>query len=331
MNVLLVGGGGYVGGALTDILAASVHNIRVYDALLYEDNFRKPVDFVYGDARDLTRLKPQLEWADAVVWLAAIVGDGACEIRPEITASINVDAVRGLVDNFDGRIVFLSTCSVYGAQDKILDERSPTNPLSLYARTKLESESILADSNAIIFRLGTLYGIGDLFSRVRFDLVVNTLTVRAFMHGKINVFGGDQYRPLLHVRSAAEAIRDALHLEQSGIYNLKEQNYRISDLAEMVKQHFPDIEINYTELPFEDTRNYRVSSDLASDDLGIISPDRLNHGIQEIKELIENNRIVDLDDPRVSNAGFLSRNLDHPVFTNGSVIEGKEMFETRNN
>ena len=75
MNVLVVGGAGYVGGAVTDLLMQSEHNLRVYDALLYEESYRKPVDFIYGDVRDRDRLLPHLKWADAVVWLAALVGD----------------------------------------------------------------------------------------------------------------------------------------------------------------------------------------------------------------------------------------------------------------
>ena len=136
------------------------------------------------------------KWADAVIWLAAIVGDGACQLNPEITVEVNQEAVGWMARHFDGRIVFMSTCSVYGAQDNIeLNEDSPTAPLSMYAASKLAAETYLRSTNAIMFRLGTLFGVGDEFSRVRLDLVVNTLTVRAWQNGKISVFGGDQFRP----------------------------------------------------------------------------------------------------------------------------------------
>lgn len=164
MNVLVVGGAGYVGGAVTDILIKSEHKVRVYDALLYEESYRKNMDFVYGDVRDPERLMPHLKWADTVVWLAALVGDGACALNPEISIAINQEPVGWLARNFEGRIIFLSTCSVYGAQDKILDENAPTNPLSVYAVTKLAAEKYLEGRDAIIFRLGTLFGVGDLFS-----------------------------------------------------------------------------------------------------------------------------------------------------------------------
>lgn len=218
MNILIVGGAGYVGGAVTDLLMETEHNTRVYDALLYEEIYRKPVDFCYGDVRDHERLQPQLEWADAVVWLAALVGDPACALNPDISVAINQEPVRWLAENFDGRILFLSTCSVYGAQDGVLDETSATDPLSVYAVTKLEAEQYLAEKNAIIFRLGTLFGVSDLFSRIRLDLVVNTLTVRAHRFGKITIYGGGQFRPLLHVRDAGKAIVDNLATEHTGIF-----------------------------------------------------------------------------------------------------------------
>ena len=150
MNVLVVGGAGYVGGALTDLLAESEHNVRVYDALLYEECYRKPVDFVFGDIRDREALIEQLRWADVVVWLAALVGDAACALHPEVSRCINQGMVRWMSESFDGRILFLSTCSVYGAQNGLLYETSRTAPLSVYAETKLEAETYLADKDAIV-------------------------------------------------------------------------------------------------------------------------------------------------------------------------------------
>lgn len=319
MKVLVVGGAGYVGGAVTDLLQATDHDFRVYDALLYEESYRKPVDFIYGDVRDAECLKPHLRWADAVIWLAALVGDGACAINPDITVAINQESVRWLSENFDGRIVFLSTCSVYGAQDAILDENSPTNPLSVYAATKLAAEGYLRDKNAIIFRLGTLFGVGDLFSRIRLDLVVNTLTVRAHRYGRLTVFGGDQFRPLLHVRDAAQAVVDALEQPQTGIFNLHRQNVRIIDLAYQIRNHFPDVAIEQTEMHFQDARNYRVSSERARRELGFRPTRSIDDGIEEIRELLESRRLKDVDSPRYTNQAFLS------MFNTHRVIAGKEV------
>lgn len=304
-NILIVGGAGYVGGAITDLIQQSNYNVRVYDALLYEDSFRKPVDFIHGDVRNHDKLLQHLKWADAVVWLAAIVGDGACQLNPDLTKSINQDAVAWLADNYNGRIVFMSTCSVYGAQDKELNESSPTKPLSIYAETKLNAEKFLKHKNAIIFRLGTLFGVGDLYSRIRLDLVVNILTVRAYVEGSISVFGGDQFRPLLHVKDVARAVLMNLETEHKGIYNLARQNVRISDLAYQVRMHFPDLVIETTDMPFQDTRNYRVSAKKAEEVFGFRSIHSVDEGIEELKYLVETKRIKDLKSPRYSNQAYL--------------------------
>lgn len=306
MKILVVGGAGYVGGAVTDLLKVSDQEYRVYDALLYEESYRKDCDFVFGDIRDAKRLAPQLKWADAVIWLAALVGDGACALNPEITEEINQDSVAWLVKHFDGRIVFMSTCSVYGAQACELNEDSALNPLSVYAVTKLAAEQHLVDKNAVIFRLGTLFGVGDHFSRIRLDLVVNTLTVRAFCQGKIKVFGGDQFRPLLHVRDAARMAVEQLATAHKGIFNLHRQNVRIIDLAYQVRNHFPDLEIETTPMHFQDSRNYRVNSNKAQTALGFKALCSIDDGIEEVKNLLTANRLRNVENPRYTNQTFLS-------------------------
>jgi len=320
-NVLIVGGAGYVGGALTDILAGSEHAVRVYDSLVYEESFRKPVDFVFGDVRDRGLLEPQLKWADVVVWLAALVGDGACALDPELTREINADSVRELTRRFDRRIIFASTCSVYGAQDGVLNEASPLNPLSVYASTKLEAEQHLRDADAMIFRLGTLFGVGDCFARIRLDLVVNVLTVKACLHNKITVFGGDQYRPLLHVRDIAAAIAQNLTTTHHGTYNLHSVNVRIRDLAETLLGFFPTLEVQRTEMKFEDSRNYRVSSDLAVRTFGFKPTHSVADGITEIRDLVMSNRLKDVGHARHSNHRYLQELLERstPSLANPSL------------
>ena len=314
MRVLVVGGAGYVGGAVTDLLLQSGYEFRVYDALLYEESYRKEVDFVYGDVRDERRLMPQLEWAEAVVWLAALVGDAACQLSPDVSAGINQAPVRWLADNYDGRIIFTSTCSVYGAHDdSLLDEEAPTNPLSVYAATKLAAENYLADKNAIIFRLATLFGVGDQFSRIRLDLVVNTLTMAAYQRGKISVFGGDQSRPLLHVRDVARAVVANLRTDTTGVFNLHRENVRIADLACQVWNHFPDIVIERSQAKYRDTRNYRVSSEKARLAFGFSPAYSIDDGIEELKTLLESGRLRRLDNPRYVNHAFLSQYNTHQI------------------
>jgi nucleoside-diphosphate-sugar epimerase len=320
MKILIVGGAGYLGGGLTDFMLKTKHDFLVYDALLYEDTYRKKVPFVWGDIRDHSKLKKYLDWADVVVWLAAIVGDPACGLRDSLTNEINRDSVAYLRENFKGRIIFMSTCSVYGAGEKILDETSDVNPLSLYARTKLAAEKILAGSNAVCFRLGTLFGLSDEFARVRFDLVVNTLVMRAIFHGKITVFGGEQFRPMLHVRDVGPAIILALDKPDTGIYNLHFQNYTIVEMASRIKKVFPDLVIESTGEQFQDNRNYSVSSEKAKKAFGFNPVVSLEEGIKEIKELLEQNRVKNTFISRFSNYQYL-RNLmeEHPS------ILGKEI------
>lgn len=315
MKVLVAGGAGYVGGAVTDLLLQSEHDVCVYDALFYEESYRKQVDFVFGDVRDHDRLRPLLKSADVVIWLAALVGDPACALNPDVSIAINQESVKWLSGTFDGRIIFLSTCSVYGARDGLLDESSPTNPLSVYAVTKLEAERYLTKKNALIFRLGTLFGVGDLFSRIRLDLVVNTLTVRAYQFGKISVFGGNQWRPLLHVRDAAQAIADNINTSCTGIYNLNKENIRIIDLANLVKKYFPNLVMERTERKFEDTRNYSVTSAAAENDLGFSPRLSIDDGIVELKDLLESGRLRDADNPRYTNQKFLSMTNTHILGT----------------
>jgi nucleoside-diphosphate-sugar epimerase len=304
-KVLVVGGAGYIGGNVTDRLAEAGHTVRVYDNLLYEEKYLKPVDFVRGDVLDRPRLQPQLDWADAVVWLAALVGDGACALDPLLTEQINLESLRWVVQHFDRRLVFMSTCSVYGAQDGVLDENSPVNPLSVYAKTKVEAEKVVAGANCITFRLGTIFGIGDRFSRLRLDLVVNTLTVKACLYRRMSVYGGAQYRPLLHVRDVAEAIVPNITTTHRGVYNLVACNMTILQAAEMIAEVVPGVAIERTEIKFQDARNYQVSGARAEQTFGFRPKLSIYDGIREIKEVTEQGRIGDIYNTRYSNAEYL--------------------------
>lgn len=299
-KVLIVGGAGYLGGALTDALKRTANNVYVYDSLLFEDSYRKDVNFIRGDIRDHDLLKQWLDWADVVVWLAAIVGDGACAINPALSTEINQDSVKWLADNFNGRIIFMSTCSVYGAKDGLLTEESDVNPLSIYASTKLASEQYLHGKNAFILRLGTLFGVSDTYSRLRMDLVVNTMTARAFAESKLKVFGGEQYRPLLHVKDAARCIAANIDSQLTGIFNLHHENMKMLSLANLVNTIVP-AKIDIVETTFEDARNYQVSSAK----LGFETIHTVRDGITEINDLLVQGRIKDVNNPRYSNQGFL--------------------------
>ena len=306
MNVLVVGGAGYVGGGIVDKLK-EVHNVTVYDSLIYEESYRKDVNFVYGDIRDHNKLLPLLKENDAVIWLAALVGDGACAINPALTFEINSESVKFLSENFNKRIVFLSTCSVYGAQEGLLDESSSINPLSEYASSKVQAEEYLQNSNAIIFRLGTLFGISDEFSRIRLDLVVNILVTKALTEGKLTVFGGEQWRPLLHVTDVANAIAYTINSEVTGIFNLHYENFKIIDIAKAIIEKIPSSSIETTPMKFQDARNYQVSSKKLFDTTGLKAEIDLKTGIEEVFTIIANNRIKDVNHIRYSNQNYLEK------------------------
>jgi nucleoside-diphosphate-sugar epimerase len=135
-KVLIVGGAGYIGGFLTDHLLENNYEVTVYDNLLYESRYMKKNKFIYGDIRDENKLSSIIHEHDVVVWLAGLVGDGACSVNPKLTISLNIDTVRWLVDNYKGKIIFPSTCSVYGVNNDLIEEEAIPSPLSLYAGTK---------------------------------------------------------------------------------------------------------------------------------------------------------------------------------------------------
>ncbi len=310
MKVLVVGGAGYIGGYVTDLLLFNKYKVTVFDNLLYENRYLKNVKFVFGDITNYKSINTELKKNyEIVIWLAALVGDGACAQNPDSTKKINYDSIVNLLSNYKGKIIFMSTCSVYGQSNSLLNENSKKNPLSLYTRTKIDAEKIIVKNNkhACIFRLGTLYGLGDVISRIRLDLVVNILTMKAALNEPLEVFGGNQWRPLLHVKDVAHAILFVIQNNVKGIFNVSDKNYKIKDLAIEIKKEFNNkIDIKISKMMFEDTRNYKVSSDKLKK-LGWLPNYKLTDGITEIKNMIKENRIKDITDVIYSNAKFIKK------------------------
>ena len=325
MRVLITGGAGYLGGALTDALRTSNHEVRVYDVLLYEESYRKDVPFVYGDVRDHARLQPHLDWADAVVWLAALVGDPACALNERLTMDVNVHALRYAAEHFHGKFMVMSSCSVYGAteHDDDLHEGSPLHPLSLYAKTKILGEEILARRpNVLQLRLGTLYGIGDAHARIRFDLVVNTLTMRAALHKKMSIFGGQQFRPFVHVKDIAALIASQLTTDRCGTYNAHAENCTIYEIADRIHRLFPHAIVERSSAAAQDARNYRATSAKAQRDLDFHPQHRIEDGVVELKALLEEGRIKNSFVTRFSNYLHLKPLLQEYEMPFGRVQTG---------
>jgi nucleoside-diphosphate-sugar epimerase len=305
-KILVVGGAGYVGGVIVDLLLEKKnYDVTVFDNLLYEDSYRKNCNFINGDIRSRSFYNRSLNKFDVIVWLAALVGDGACAINPGLTDEINYQTLKKLCKIYKKRIIFISTCSVYGAQNGILDENSSVNPLSYYASSKLKCESVLKNKNSIIFRLGTLFGISDNYSRIRMDLVVNTLSAKAFFEKKMSVFGGEQFRPLLHVKDVARAIEVAIKSKKTGIFNLSYKNMKIIDIAKEIQKFFKKTKIIKTKIKFQDARNYRVKNMKATKELSFKAKYSLKYGILELKKLLQEKRIKNFNDPRYTNQKYL--------------------------
>jgi len=260
-KVLIIGGAGYVGGITADILEKKGYSVCIYDNLMYESRFLKRIPFVFGDIRDTAKVLETAKDFDVVILMAALVGDPACAVNIALTDAINREAIRSICYGLDNskHIIFLSTCSVYGAQDKILDEESETNPLSAYASTKLKAEKYVLQKNGTVFRLGTVYGVGDTYSRIRLDLVANVLAMKAVYEHKIQIFGGEQWRPLICVKDISGYIAESIDRNIRGLYILSQFNMTMKDLGEKIVELFPDTKIAYTDILFEDARNYKVN------------------------------------------------------------------------
>ena len=304
-KILIVGGAGYIGGYLTDYLAKE-HSVTVYDCLMYEDRFLKNIEFINGNVLEEQKLKKIINNYDCVIWLAAIVGDGACTVDPYLTNKINYECLRWIPEIYKGKFIFASTCSVYGINSGLINENSKTNPLSMYASTKLKAEQYITQNikNHLIFRLGTLFGMGDLFSRIRLDLVANILTYKASIGEELNVFGGEQWRPLLHVKDVATAISNGIKNDIRGVYNLAYKNFTIKEIAENIKEAIPNTKIIYQDVPFEDLRNYKVEN-VKYTKTGWTPRYNLQGSIKEMNKIFIEKRIANPNNPVYHNHFYL--------------------------
>lgn len=306
-RVLLIGACGYVGDYLTDLINNGVLglDVYVYDALIFDKYYLKPnVTFIRGDIRDKVKLKSALDNADVVVLLSAFVGDGACAVDSAATIQVNKEIPEWISQNFNGRIYYLSSCSVYGQVDGVLDENSPTNPQSLYGVLKLEAEKFFADKG-LCLRLGTLYGLSSNWARPRLDLVTNKFCVDAVM-GKALTVNGHQWRPFLHVREVGRVIAyDIIYGgKETGVFNLASENLTLLDAAKRVKEYVGSVEIKQVNYNIEDQRNYRVTSQKAKAKLGFSPFLSIEHGIKEFVDMLRQNRIADVNDPVFHNHNF---------------------------
>ncbi len=253
---------------------------------------------------------------DAVVHLAAIVGDPACSRQPDLARAVNLQASLNLIEESKRagvrRFLFASTCSNYGKMkdaDKYVDEETELSPVSLYAETKVAVEKALLASghnegwSPTPMRFATIFGVS---SRMRFDLTVNEFTMEMLTKKHLKVFGEQFWRPYIHVRDAARAIQLILGspVETVGgtVFNVgaTDQNFQKQQLVEMIRPHAPDAVVEFVHKN-EDPRDYRVSFKRISDQLGFQITRTVAQGIEEVAKLVRAKVIGNFDDGRYRN------------------------------
>lgn len=311
MKILVTGGLGYIGRVMVDAILEEGDEPRILDRVLYANHFTPPkngVEMIEADISQDLALEKALKNVDAVVHLAAIVGDQACDLDKESAVHTNYLATRKLAHlcaREKIRLLFFSTCSVYGAKPgTLITEEDAVLPLSIYSITKLAAEEAVAGSGAehVTLRLGTVYGFSP---RMRFDLVINRMIAQATRDRTITVFGGEQYRPFIHVKDVVSNSLKALHSENVGLYNLGGENWRILELGEKIRKATGCRMKIYEDI--RDPRNYSVDSALAVKTWGAIFKQEIDVAIQEIQESLEKGVFAHFDDPLYNNADWLRR------------------------
>lgn len=332
MKIVVTGGAGYLGSVLSLALLECGHEVRIVDNLMYGGHGLLPLvghprfRFRRTDIRDSRAVASALDGADAIVHLAAIVGDPACARVPDVACAVNYDASGQLLaaaqDAGIQRFVFASTCSNYGRMadpSVFATEADALRPLSLYAETKVAVERLLLQLPlpmvSTVLRFATLYGVSP---RMRFDLTVNQFVRETHQRRKLTVYGEQFWRPYVHVRDAARAIVAVLAapagLVAGEVFNVgdTDENYRKLDLIDVIRQEFRDPDVEFVSV-IEDPRDYRVSFDHIRTVLNYQTTRKVRDGVAEIAGALDW-RTFD------SAAGMTANVAERPhVISNGSA------------
>jgi nucleoside-diphosphate-sugar epimerase len=338
-TILITGGGGYIGSVMVGELLKKGYQVKVLDRMFFglqtleQYKGNKNFELIQNDTRYFN--KSILKGVDTVIDLAGISNDPSCDLDTKITQSINYSGcVRtAKIAKAMGveRYIFSSSCSVYGAGKKEkLTEDTEKHPVSLYAKLKLAVEDeVLPLANddfcVTVLRNATVYGISP---RMRFDLVVNLMTMNAWRNKKIHVTGGGkQWRPNVHIKDVAKAFMLVMETEKvkvnGQVFNVgdNEQNRQVIQIAAMVRDIVPYVEVEV--IPDDpDKRNYNVSFDKISKDLGYKAERSIHEGIVEIKQALENG-VLDPDDIRVVTLKYYQYLLNAEKILKQITLKGK--------
>lgn len=317
---LVTGGAGYVGSSLVGDLLAAGRKVRVLDCLrsggegLLGVWSRPGFEFMRGDVTVAADRQAALRGVKSVVHLAAIVGDPACEQEPELARAVNWDATCRLIEEAIAAgvrdFIFVSTCSNYGISDpeQLVTEDSPLTPVSLYAETKVAAERYLLERGRdefvpTVLRLVTVYGVSP---RMRFDLTVNEFARDAALGKKLVIYGERYWRPYVHVRDVAQAIKLVLEspvaVRRGEVFNVghTDENYQKLTLSRLLQERLPGLQVEFVGTG-PDPRSYRVSFEKISRLLGFQPRFRVPDGLDEVIALVQAGIIGHLDDPRWRN------------------------------
>lgn len=324
-TVLVTGGMGYVGSTLVAALLDKDYRVVAFDNLSFggesllgmwhNPNFK----FVKGDVtnlKDISNVFSEYK-INAVVHLAAIVGDPACAKQPKLANAVNWEGsmavLEAAIKHPAQQFIFSSTCSNYGKMadpEGYVDENSALSPVSLYAELKVKFENVILKEikkkdtfSPTSLRFSTVYGAS---SRMRFDLTVNEFTKELALGREMEVFGEQFWRPYCHVYDFAQAIIQVLNSDRKKVaYNVfnvgdTQENYQKKMIVDEIKKIIPGAKVKYVKKN-EDPRDYRVSFAKINKELGFIVSRRLSDGIREVKYLIDNKVIVDPDSSKYKN------------------------------
>ena len=300
-TVLVTGGAGYVGAVLVPKLLARDYRVKVIDLFIYGEevlkDFKKHprLNLVKGDIRDQKLLKKEIPGMEEVIHLACISNDPSYELNPVLGKSINYDAFLPLVDLSKQfkvkRFIFASSSSVYGVKkEEQVTEDLSLEPLTDYSKYKALCEAYLLkqqsnDFTVLILRPATVCGYSP---RLRLDLTVNILTNHAVNNGKIMVFGGEQKRPNLHIEDMTDLYVKTLEYPKEKIagkiFNAGYQNYKVAEIAQMVKKVVKrkDLQIEYKDS--DDKRSYCVCSEKIKKELGFIPRFSVEDAISDLNK-----------------------------------------------
>ena len=260
MKILVTGACGYIGCRLVPKLLEDGFEVEILDKMTFGNKIShlKDVNFIKGDIRNMNDLKI-IKDMDIVVHLAAVVGDPACNMDISRAYETNVNGTKNIVELMkmfpDKKLLFASSCSVYGKSNGFVNEDSEANPVDYYGMLKLAGENIVKTlKNHVIMRFATLYGLSP---RMRFDLVINSFIKNAIKGGKITVFGGHQHRPFIDIETLTDNITLATAWP-ADTYNLLSKNATILEVAKRIAE-LTGAEVE-TSKDITDKRDYGVVS-----------------------------------------------------------------------